>query len=1004
MAKRTLRRLLFIGIHLLICSSTFAQEVAVENYVVTQFGLAEGLPQSTINDIIQTSDGYIWLATFGGLVRFDGHQFITFNRSNTEGLEYDRVVSIFEDSNKNIWGASEQGVVRLSKGKATSYTIENRTTSISAGWISEDKDGRIWGALNESFYLLKNNRFERQTLWQADETILEQMSNDTSGVHLFLGKTIVKSYKDRLYKIVDLSNDVNSHIVKMVEDPKKPGSIFIGTSNNGILKLEGNKINLPEQNSRLSVNDLIGVYVDREDRLWAYSTKEAFIKDGSHFKPFRIPGKSEGLGFQIRFIFEDNEGNLWFGSVAKGVFRFKKTKISMIDENNGLTNQRMLSLTKLNDGSLIFGTNCGGYFVSKNGVIDYPASNDFLPNNCVWSVFQDSKDRVWFSSEGLYMSNSLHEEGKRFDLSDGFEGDNIFALYEDRQGNIWIGCSNGIFKYNDESGFSSYKKADGSDVPETRVIFEDTRGAIWAGTVTGVYKIADSTAINVSLASADGYLNESDEPYIRAIYEDNEGIFWFGSYGNGIFRMEGDKLLNIGSKDGLFDNVVSHIVVDKNDNFWIGSNRGIFRVSRNELNDFAKGQIKEVSSYSYGTGDGMNSAETNGGFQPSAIKDSVGNIYFPTVSGVAVVTTEQVSDKNATSTIYIEKITGSEFELSSPEKVELSYNDTFLEIKYTAINFTDPDKVKFRYRLAGLHENWIDVGSARSALYTKIPPGDYTFQVVAANSSGVWNDEGASFRITVVPPFWQTGWFYFFSIITGVMVIVSLYYRKVQQLKSENERQKRFSEQLIESEEQERRRIANELHDSLGQQILVIKNRAELAKNYLDNPMALQEQLNDIVDSAQSSISDVRTISHGLRPVHLERFGLTEAIMNLCDNVRQTSDIEWIVEIDDIDNTIESEKEINFYRVIQEAINNILKHSSATKAEIFVKIENSEISTTIIDNGSGFNPDKREHKEGLGLTGMIERVESLGGVFKINTNHIGTSLSFRVPINSWVEK
>ena len=223
-------------------------------------------------------------------------------------------------------------------------------------------------------------------------------------------------------------------------------------------------------------------------------------------------------------------------------------------------------------------------------------------------------------------------------------------------------------------------------------------------------------------------------------------------------------------------------------------------------------------------------------------------------------------------------------------------------------------------------------------------------------------------------------------------------------ISAENERQKRFSEQLIESEEQERRRIANELHDSLGQQILVIKNRAELAKNYLDNPMALQEQLNDIVDSAQSSISDVRTISHGLRPVHLERFGLTEAIMNLCDNVRQTSDIEWIVEIDDIDNTIESEKEINFYRVIQEAINNILKHSSATQAEIFVKIENSEISTTIIDNGAGFNPDKREHKEGLGLTGMIERVESLGGVFKINTNHIGTSLSFRVPINSWVEK
>jgi signal transduction histidine kinase/ligand-binding sensor domain-containing protein len=979
-------------------TSLFSQIPNSEDYVVTHFGMEEGLPQNSVNDIVQADNGYIWLATFGGLVRFDGHRFRTYNRSNTEGMDYDRVVSIFEDSNNNIWGASEQGVVKLTKDKATSYSIDKRTTSASAGWIKEDKEGRIWGALNGNFYLQKNNQFERQMLFEVDGEKFQKISADTTGAILYMDKIVAKSYKDTLYKILDLREKIESNIISLIEYPENSGVFFIGTSGNGVLKLKDEEVTFLGRDLGLNNKDILGFYEDRKNRLWIYSYEGILINEGSEFQTFRMDGEDQNFDIQIRSMFEDNEGNLWLGSVAEGLFRLKETQISMIDVNDGLINQRMLSLSALNDGSFIFGTNCGGVFVSQNGVAEFPAVNKYLPNNCIWSVFQDSKDRIWFSANGLYMTNSLQEKGKIFGLNDGFEGINIFAIAEDKLGNIWIGCSNGIFKYNDVSGFTTYKTEEGFNFSETRVLHEDANGNIWAGTIAGLYKITDDNVEQVKLAHSKNYPNKTDEPYIRAIYHDEDGTYWFGSYGNGIFRMEEDQIINITSQDGLFDNIVSHIVEDDHGNFWIGSNRGIFRVSRNNLNDFSEGVNDEILSYSYGTGDGMNSAETNGGFHPSTIQDSDGNIYFPTVSGVAVVSTNRIIENDRVPLVYIEQIRSNAFDYSQKNEIEMNYDDSFLEINYTGINFSNPERLQFRYKLEGFNDNWIDVRNQRSAIYSKIPPGDYTFRVTAAANNGVWNDEGASFDIIVTPPFWQKDWF--IAIVSGLIFGVGfLFYRiRTNLLREENERQKRFTEQLIESEEYERSRIAAELHDGLGQQMMVIKNRAELAKNFIGDRDTLEEQLNEIMQSAVISISDVRSMSYGLRPVHLERFGLTEAINNLLDQVKETTKIQWDFEIVNVDGLIVKNKEINFYRVLQEAINNILKHSEADKASITIIHTDKEIKISITDNGIGFDAGKKENLVGLGLSGMQERVETLSGKMDIFSSiGEGTQILVSIP-------
>lgn len=954
----------------------------------------DGLPQSTVNDIIQTQDGYIWLATFGGLVRFDGYSFKTFNRSNTEGMNYDRAVTIFEDSNKNIWVGTEQGVVKLNNGEAISFDLNKTSSSEIAGSFKEDKEGRIWVSLDGIPYLYLNKEFVKQEIFVSPETQLRKVLNDRSGIWLFTEKKVLKTYQDTLFQILDLNDKIESLIMDFVEYPERSGNFFIGTGGDGVIRYKDGELVFLNEKDGIQNNDVFGFYVDKQSRLWVNSYGGISRWDGSEFESFPILEMDKNVGMQIHSMLEDNEGNIWLGSIAEGLYQLTASNISMIDAGDGLSIQRMLSLTTLNDGTYLFGTNCGGIYTYKNKKAELAFINRFLPNLCIWSVFQDSKNRIWFSSDGLYRTNSLEEEGISIGIEHGFDGENIFAFNEDSNGNIWIGCSNGIFKYN-ESGFTTYRNGEGLNYPETRTFFEDSKGTIWAGTISGVYRISDEKVEHVKLSG-------TDEPYIRAIHEDGDGVLWFGSYGNGLFRMEEGEVLNITSEDGLFDDIVSHIVEDEFENFWVGSNRGIFRVAKKELNEFSKGEIEEVFSYSYGTGDGMNSSETNGGFYPNTILDQDDNIYFPTVSGVAVVSTKAIEPRHAAPQVYIESVRSAEEDFSLTETITLPHDNSFLEITYTALSFSDPEKMKFRYRLEGLDDSWVEVDNRRSALYTKIPPGKYTFHVIAVNNNGSWNTEGSTLEIIVVPPFWQRYWFYGL-VFTGFIGLTGAgFYYRLSILRKENERQRKFSEQLIESQENERKRIANELHDGLGQQILVIKNRVEIAKQAIGKGTSIDKQLDEIQHSASLSIEDVRNISHNLRPVILEKFGLTDAVLNLCEQVEESTTLDWSYHVDQIDGIFASNKEITFYRVLQEGINNILKHAKATQASLIVQYTNDRILVTLYDDGIGFDPNIREaNSSGLGLMGMKERVEILRGNIKIQSNsESGTTLKIQIPIKA----
>lgn len=456
---------------------------------------------------------------------------------------------------------------------------------------------------------------------------------------------------------------------------------------------------------------------------------------------------------------------------------------------------------------------------------------------------------------------------------------------------------------------------------------------------------------------------------------------WIGTYDGGLNRFKGGRFTSYTTKEGMFSNGVFAILEDAHGTFWMSSNQGIYRVRKQQLNDFAEGRITKINSVSYGKADGMLSTECNGARQPSAIKTRDGRLWFPTFNGVAVVNPEAVTFNDVEPPVLIENLILDREDLDLRGPIVIKPGQADLAIQYTALSFIKPEHIQFKYKLEGLDADWIDAGSRRTAYYPHLPAGEYVFRVLAANSDGVWSEEGATIKITVIPPFWQRWWFMLVASASLVAIVALLFRARLKRLQRAQSAQENFSRQLISSQENERKRIAAELHDSLGQNLMVIKNWTTMAKRHLEPESLARQPLEEIASSVTASIEEVREIAYNLRPYTLDEIGLTEAIHSMIERVAESSGIQFTTELDSVDGLFSGEAETSLYRIVQESVNNIVKHSQATAAAVSIRRGSQDITIVIKDDGRGFELEQVMNKKdrGFGLTGISERVRLLGG-------------------------
>ncbi|HQR36661.1 MAG TPA: two-component regulator propeller domain-containing protein [Blastocatellia bacterium] len=934
-----------------------------------------GLPQNSVRDILQTRDGYLWFTTFDGLVRFDGVRFTVFNKSNSPGLPSNRFYSLLEDRQGDLWATLETGeVVRRHQGRFTSFNRTHGLPGDTNPLLVEDEQGHplivYYGSTADQqgnyvsnlkrVYRWAEGRFEPAAELHFDFTALPRSAAEmaTTG----WGKIVAGDFWVRT------------------------AQRFICYRKSGGVQTYHERNGLPGKPLTMLVGGTVparAVTLDATGRLWVTDLQTM----QSQLLSQHIPE-----GFDLVLGYADTEGNYWFSTNNNGLFRARRQTIVAPTGSPGRDITDVYPLLESRDGALWIGTagfTYQGVFRFKDGKLtQYPPAkiNDLSSfYGTVSSLHEDRAGQLWVN--GIWRLVDGHYVAAPWADAVTFRNKNFsWTMCEDRAGASWIGTENGVARIQN-GAVTQFTVKDGLAGNDTKVIIEDGQGGLWLGSYGGLTRYRDGQF--TAWTEKDGLPGST----IRSLKLDSDGTLWIGTYDSGLARFKDGRFTSYTTKDGLFDNGVFQMLEDDYGWFWMSCNRGIYRVRKQELLDFAAGKTKTLTCLAYNQSDGMPSSECNGGRWPAGVKTRDGKLWFPTMGGVAMIDPSQIKANTQPPPVVLEELRINnqpasldawDAAIHNPNTAIQIYpgQDNF-EIAYTALSFINSENMRFKYKLEGADTDWVDAGARRTAYFSHLTPGNYTFRVIAANADGVWNEKGASVRITVVPPFWRTWWFLTLVALGLAGLVASAWQYRIAQLRRVQLAQQIFARRLIESQETERKRIAAELHDSLGQNLLVIKNRAMINALTLPDERA-KTQFDEFSAAVSHTLEEVRTISHDLRPPHLDQLGLRTALVAMIEKVAASSTIQFTPTIADVDGLLPPGDEIMLYRIVQESLNNILKHSGARAAEINLTVKENQLTLAISDNGHGFTQNgNTPGRTGLGLQGIAERARILGGLHEV---------------------
>lgn len=946
---------------------------ASAQYYFDTWSTNNGLPQNTVGSITQTSDGYIWLATLDGVVRFDGVRFKVFTVANSEGLVSNRFKLLYETPDGALWiGTEESGITRYLNGKFRSFTIADGLPNNSALVFAADTDGRLLVTTSAGIAKFDGERFEKIDL---DTSVAARSCPARSGGGLWVvDQNRVHRYNGPPLERVLPGAPANTDFVPLCYEDKA-GRVWVAVSFGEIYCISDRSTDrYGVENGLLPKASVLFIGEASDGDLWLGTNKGALRLANGRFESY---GEKDGLPDQnLVSFYNDRENNLWFGSALGGLSRLNRRAITVLTTKDGLAGNSVYPIYEAHDGSIWIGAN--GVTQIKGDEIRRFTAEEYGVFRDITAINEDGEGRLWLGTSGGlgYLQNDrLIDLRAKFVLPAG--NFTIWAVHQDRSGAIWFGSSVGLVRMTD-AGYEVFTTAQGLAGDDVKVIMEDREGRLWFGTYGGLSLWQDGGFKNFTVK--DGLSSDR----VRSLFEDEQGTLWIGTYDGGLNRFSDGRFTVYSTRNGLFSDGVFQILPDDAGYFWMSSNQGIYRVRRRDLEDLARGETAAVRSEAYGKRDGMLNTECNGGRQPAGIRSSDGRLWFPTQEGAAIIDPRLIVENTLAPPVVIESVGIDQKPVDINMPIDVGPDQVNLEIAYTGLSFVKPEQVRFRYKLEGLDDNWIETGTRRTAYFSHLPPGAYTFNVTAANNSGVWSSEGAKIRFTVYPPFWRTWWFLTAAILMIAGAVFMAFRSRVAKLKLEQAAQTAFSQKLIAAQEQERKRIAGELHDGLGQNLLVIKNWTLLAQQR-NKEGENEEMLDEISTTASQTIEEVRRIAYNLRPYQIDEIGLTRAIGGMFKRVSKTTAIDLTWEIDDIDGCLSSENEINLFRIVQECLNNIIKHSSATKASVSIVRAKDQILLRVEDNGKGFSIGDQNEKRGLGLVGIEERTRMIGGMAHIQS-------------------
>ena len=1021
-----------------------------DNFRFDRIGIEEGLSQNTVFCILQDRRGFLWFGTEYGLNRYDGYDFTVYQSDprKPNSLSDSWITSIAEDRDGFLWIGTLNGGLHRYDWKKDRFIRFQNNPNMPASLINnevtsilEDSRGNLWIGTGEGLerYDSESGGFLHYT---HDSTLEGSLSNshvlsiyeDTRGV-LWAGThggglNRFDPALDIFVHIPPLPNgiqDLNQYNIRAITEDSS-GRMWLGTDG-GLWSLERdtNYSSFHPLTADQTHYEIRSLFLDGDGVLWIGSKGNGlfvFDRESEELHHYvSSPGNPRSLSSNaIESIHQDREGTIWIGTLPGGISKLTVDNRMFVHYQNEAYNPNSLndnwvrSIFEDEDGVLWIATGTAGVnrYDPATGewrhFIHDPQNPNSLSANFVSLIHKDRTGKFLFpTARGLDLFDPISEEFTHFrhdptDPTSISSSDSVWLAFEDREGRIWIGSRDGgLDRFDPHTReFTHYRHI--PNEPNSLIhdsvwnVYQDRYDFLWIGTTKGLDRFDPETK------SFTHFLPDVDDPFslssgfIGPIVEDTSGILWIGTIGGGLHRFDRSNEIfkRYTTDDGLPSDVIMGIVPDERGVLWISTSDGLAKLD----------PLQETLTV-YDRSDGLPFTEFNGG---AAFRGKSGKMFFGGIGGFLEFEPENIRKNSHIPPVVITAFYHGDRDVLRETgnmdalRIEIQWPDNAFAFEFTTLSFTNPDLNRFAYKLEGLDDVWTDSGSIRVGRYPRLPGGTYTLRVIASNDDDVWNTEGATIEVIVIPPFWATWWFRIVAILLLASLAIGIYAMRVRnaavktrkleglvadrtaELEREIKQRLAAEEALHRAEMQgavaaERGRLARDLHDSVTQSLYSLTLFLEATKELNRNGDTEQagHGLDRSSDTALQALKEMRLLIYELKPQALSEMGLVGAIQDRLDAVERRAGVETNL-VSEIETKVRIPDVIEeaLFRISQEALNNALKHAHATSITVTIHYSAGDhAELEIVDNGSGFDTTNVDDHGGLGLQSIRERAKAI---------------------------
>ena len=951
------------------------------------WGQRDGLPQDTIKAITQTSDGYLWLGTDEGLARFDGFEFTVFSKPGAD-LPANSITALAASPDGSLWIGTSSGLAQYKGKKFRTYTVKDGLPDNDITDLYSDHGGTLWIVAGVDLCRLQAGKF----------------TTFAPGANLPVTSVRVVR-EDRRHNLLVAG-------FNLPQAPLRPSL--------RVVRLVGDKVTTLVDDTRFARDVVTSLFPDSHDNLWIGGTS-GLIERSASGEVRRFDSHSGLPADLVRSIMEDRDGNIW-AATNGGIARLVGERFAV--PATGTESNVVRSLFEDREGDLWVGVNDGLTRLRDDSFTTY-GKTEGMPSDEPNTVFQDHTGRLWvgFHDAGLMLLSGGGPKPRLFTQRDGMPETEIFSIRETPGGDLLMGTRAGMVRMHG-STFTTYEPPD----PQRLVVWdalEDRTGRVWMATPGGLVEktskgtrtIAGGGPLIVNgvatlclgrdgvlwagsygkglwriqggelhlLGMADGLSSEN----IREIYEDSEGVLWIGTFGGGLDALRDGKFYRFMQKDGLLSDNIANIV-DDGESLWLSTTRGICRIAKRQLWELAASRRQQLRPVNYGVEDGLRSAQCSPGYPTAGgSRTSDGRLWFTTSRGLAVFDPNARRPTPLPPMVQISEITTDGRAIDLSHAAHLAPDVERIRILYTAIHLSAPEQVAYSYRLSGLESRWVSAGARREINYNTPAHGNYRFTVKAELPGGQATE--ASYAFDVLPHYYETVWFRMLGTAALLAFAWAIYQLRLRQIRS------RFSLVL-----EERARLAREIHDTLAQGFVGISSQLDAVAMCMPEEQSPARKYLDMARRmARHSLTEARRSVMDLRASVLEGQDLAAALESGMRMWTAGAGVDVKVDVSGPEMVLSQEMEQHLLRIAQEAVTNVVKHAGANRIGIKLHTEARKLYLQIRDNGRGFaTPDVFSSRGGhFGLIGMRERAERLGGELRLASNPgEGTEVEVTVPL------